>query len=246
MANPWTSVRCLFESPILDERKWGKIPAIEADAFILDLEDAVPRDGKLAARAKVVEYLHRPEYFGGALTVPRPNPLDTPWGHDDVLAPVVFVEHRLLYGKKGTRPPPDHLVPLGKAAIRRRGTDVTVVSWSRMVDFALEAADTVARRGISAEVIDLRTVSPLDEEAILESVRRTTRLVIAHDAVVSGGIGAEIAARVGDHAVWRLDAPIKRVGPPFTPAPYSPALEEQWVPTADDIVAAIDEVCADR
>jgi 2-oxoisovalerate dehydrogenase E1 component len=160
--------------------------------------------------------------------------------------PVVFVEHRLLYGKKGTRPAPDHLVPLGKAAIRRRGTDVTVVSWSRMVDFALEAADTVARRGISAEVIDLRTVSPLDEEAILESVRRTTRLVIAHDAVVSGGIGAEIAARVGDHAVWRLDAPIKRVGPPFTPAPYSPALEQHWVRTADDIVAAIDEVCADR
>jgi citrate lyase beta subunit len=84
--NPWTSVRCLFESPILDERKWAKVPSIPADAFILDLEDAVPRGGKEQARAKVVEYLGRPDYFSGALTVPRPNPLDTPWGHDDVIA----------------------------------------------------------------------------------------------------------------------------------------------------------------
>jgi 2-oxoisovalerate dehydrogenase E1 component len=159
--------------------------------------------------------------------------------------PVVFVEHRLLYGKKGTRPAADHLVPLGKAAIRRPGTDVTVVSWSRMVDYALQAADIVAQRGISAEVIDLRTVAPLDEDAIVESVSRTTRLVIAHEAVVSGGLGAEIAARVADRAVWRLGAPIKRIGPPFTPAPYSPALEEQWLPTVEDIVAGIDEVCTD-
>ena len=158
--------------------------------------------------------------------------------------PVIFVEHRLLYGKKGTRPAADHLIPLGKAAIRRQGSDVTVVSWSRMVDFALQAAEIVAQRGISAEVIDLRTVSPLDEDTILESVSRTTRLVIAHDAVVSGGLGAEIAARVADRGVWRLNAPIKRIGPPFTPAPYSPPLEENWVPTVDDIVAAIDEACA--
>jgi 2-oxoisovalerate dehydrogenase E1 component len=158
--------------------------------------------------------------------------------------PVIFVEHRLLYGKKGTRPAADHLIPLGKAAIRRQGSDVTVVSWSRMVDFALQAAEIVAQRGISAEVIDLRTVSPLDEDAILDSVSRTTRLVIAHDAVVSGGLGAEIAARVADRGVWRLNAPIKRIGPPFTPAPYSPPLEENWVPTVDDIVAAIDEACA--
>jgi pyruvate/2-oxoglutarate/acetoin dehydrogenase E1 component len=115
-----------------------------------------------------------------------------------------------------------------------------------MVDYALQAADIAAQRGISAEVIDLRTVSPLDEDAIIESVSRTTRLVIAHEAVVSGGIGVEIAARVADRAVWRLDAPVKRVGPPFAPAPYSPALEERWVPTVDDIVAAIDEVCATR
>lgn len=86
LENPWTAVRCLFESPILDERKWGKIPSIPADAFILDLEDAVPVGGKEEARAKVVEYLGLPEYFGDALTVPRPNPLDTPWGHDDVVA----------------------------------------------------------------------------------------------------------------------------------------------------------------
>jgi 2-oxoisovalerate dehydrogenase E1 component len=158
--------------------------------------------------------------------------------------PVIFVEHRLLYGKKGVRPPADHLVPLGKAAIRRAGTDVTLVSWSRMVDYALEAAEIAAARGISVEVIDLRTVSPLDEEAVLASVERTTRLVIAQEAVVSGGLGAEIAARVSDRGIWRLAAPIKRVGAPFTPAPYSPALEADWLPTVDDIVFAILEVCA--
>lgn len=84
--NPWAAVRCLFESPILDERKWAKIPSIPSDSFILDLEDAVPAPGKVEARGKVVEYLNRPDYFNGAITVPRPNPLDTQWGHDDVVA----------------------------------------------------------------------------------------------------------------------------------------------------------------
>lgn len=156
--------------------------------------------------------------------------------------PVIFIEHRLTYGKKGPKPPADHLVPIGKAAIRREGSDVTLVSWSRMLDTALLAAEQAAQEGISVEVIDLRTVAPFDEEAILASVAKTTRLVIAHEATISGGVGAEIAARVGDKAVWHLDAPIKRVAPPFIPAPYATALEAEWLPGAEQILDAIRSV----
>lgn len=156
--------------------------------------------------------------------------------------PVIFVEHRLQYGLKGIRPDPDHVVPLGRAAIRRQGRDVTLVSWSRMVQTALSAADTAAADGIDVEVIDLRTVAPLDIDAVLRSVRKTNRLVIAHEALGRGGLGAEIAAQVADAGVWHLDAPIKRVSPPFTPVPYSPVLETIWLPGVDQILEAIREV----
>jgi len=156
--------------------------------------------------------------------------------------PVIFVEHRLLYGLKGIRPASDHVVPLGQAAIRRQGSDVTLVSWSRMVHTALSAADQVASDGIDVEVIDLRTVAPFDIDSILRSVGKTTRLVIAHETHGRGGLGAEIAAQVADTAVWHLDGPIKRVTPPFTPAPYSPVLEQIWLPDPQRIVAAIREV----
>ncbi len=156
--------------------------------------------------------------------------------------PVIFVEHRLQYGLKGIRPASDHVVPLGQAAIRRQGSDVTLVSWSRMVHTALSAADQVASEGIDVEVIDLRTVAPFDIDSILRSVRKTTRLVIAHEAHGRGGLGAEIAAQVADKAIWHLDGPIKRVTPPFTPVPYSPVLEQVWLPDPQKIVAAIREV----
>lgn len=156
--------------------------------------------------------------------------------------PVVFIEHRLLYGRKGPAPAPDHVVPIGKAAIRREGTNVTLVSWSRMVHTSMQAAEMVAAEGIDVEVIDLRTVAPFDEETVLASVRKTNRLVVAHEAVVSGGLGAEIAARAADTAVWHLDAPIRRVAPPFTPAPYSPALERDWLPDATRVAGAIRDV----
>jgi 2-oxoisovalerate dehydrogenase E1 component len=158
--------------------------------------------------------------------------------------PVFFIEHRLQYGLKGTRPPADHTVPLGLAAIRREGTDVTLVSWSRMAHEAVIAADLAAAEGISVEVLDLRSIAPLDIESILASVRKTTRLVIAHEAVGPGGFGAEIAARVADAAIWSLDAPIRRVAPPATPAPYSPVLEAAWLPDSTDILRAIREVHA--
>lgn len=156
--------------------------------------------------------------------------------------PVVFIEHRLLYGMKGPQPRLDHVLPIGRAAVVRAGTDVTVVSVSRMVHEALAAADTVATEGISVEVIDLRTVSPLDTETILGSVARTSRLLIAHEAVVPFGIGAEIAATVAREGFWNLDAPIERVGAAFTPPPYAPELEHAWLPDRDAIADGIRRV----
>ena len=153
--------------------------------------------------------------------------------------PVVFIENRLLYGMKGPQPPDDHIVPIGKSSVVRAGTDVTVVSVSRMVHEAIAAADLVADEGISVEVIDLRTVAPLDIAPILESVARTNRLLIAHEAVVPFGIGAEIAAVVAREAFWDLDAPIERVGAAATPPPYAPELERAWLPDRTDIAAAL-------
>lgn len=153
--------------------------------------------------------------------------------------PVVVVENRLLYGTKGPRPPAEHLVPIGRASVVRPGTDVTVVSVSRMVHEAVAAADAVESEGISVEVVDLRTVAPLDTETILESLARTNRLLIAHEAVVPFGIGAEIAALAAREGFWHLDAPIVRVGAPATPPPYAPALERAWLPGRDDIAEAL-------
>jgi 2-oxoisovalerate dehydrogenase E1 component len=126
--------------------------------------------------------------------------------------PVVFVENRLLYGMKGPEPPADFILPIGRSAVVRDGTDITVVSVSRMVHEALAAAEELAGEGISVEVIDLRTVAPLDLEPVLASVHKTSRLLIAHEAVVPFGIGAEIAATVAREGFWDLDAPIQRVG----------------------------------
>jgi 2-oxoisovalerate dehydrogenase E1 component len=158
--------------------------------------------------------------------------------------PVVFIENRLLYGMKGPRPAADHILPIGRAAIVRPGSDLTVVSVSRMVHDAVAAAELVATEGISVEVIDLRTVAPLDTTTILESVARTSRLLIAHEAVVPFGIGAEIAATVAHEGFWNLDAPIERVGAAATPPPYAPALEHAWLPDADAIADAIRRVAS--
>jgi 2-oxoisovalerate dehydrogenase E1 component len=158
--------------------------------------------------------------------------------------PVVFIENRLLYGMKGPQPPPDHILPIGISAVVRPGSDVTVVSVSRMVHEALAAAERVAEDGISVEVIDLRTVAPLDVEPILESVHKTSRLLIAHEAVVPFGIGAEIAATIGRQAFWDLDAPIERVGAVATPPPYAPDLERAWLPDRDNIIEAIRRLVA--
>ena len=131
-------------------------------------------------------------------------------------------------------------MPIGEAVTLREGRDVTIVALSRLVHDALEAADRLAAEdGIEAEVIDPRTLVPLDLDAIVGSVRRTGRLVIAHEAVEHGGFGAEIAAQVGAAAFDSLDAPIARVGAPFAAIPVSPPLEDAYLPSSDDVVAAV-------
>jgi len=153
--------------------------------------------------------------------------------------PVVFVEHKMLYGLQGDVPEGEYLVPIGVADVKRPGADVTIVAWSAMVHTALAAAELLAAEGIDAEVLDLRSLVPLDKNAILESVAKTNKLVIAHEAVRTCGFGAEVAALVADEGFDLLDAPIKRVTAPDTPVPFSPALEAAYVPTAEKIRAAV-------
>ncbi len=153
--------------------------------------------------------------------------------------PVVFVEHKLLYATKGPVPEEEYILPLGQADIKRDGEDATLVSLSRTVLHALEAAEEVAHDGISVEVIDLRCTVPLDLEAILDSVRKTNRLVVAHESHRRLGIGAEVTALVQEHAFDYLDAPIERVGAMDVPIPYSQPLESSVLPGKDHIVEAI-------
>jgi pyruvate dehydrogenase E1 component beta subunit len=157
--------------------------------------------------------------------------------------PVVFIENKTLYFRKGEVLDPAPLVPIGSAATLRPGGDVTIVALSRLVDDALAAADRLsAEDGVEAEVIDPRTLVPLDLEAIVASVERTGRLVVAHEAVEHGGFGAEIAAQVQAAAFDFLDAPIARVGAPFAPVPFSPPLEDAYLPGSADVVLAVREM----
>ena len=156
--------------------------------------------------------------------------------------PVLYFEHKGLFPLKGPVPEGDHIVPIGKAAISREGSDVTLVSYSLMMHRVLEAAEALEKEGISAEVIDLRTISPLDMETIYKSVAKTHRLVIIHEAVRTGGVGAEIAARVAEEMMDDLDAPIRRLGAPFVPVPFSPSLERLVKITPEQICQAVREI----
>ena len=158
--------------------------------------------------------------------------------------PVVFVENKTLYFRREAVPDEHEAVPIGRAAVVRPGRDVTVVALSRLVAESLAAADELAADGIEVEVIDPRTLVPLDVDAIVESVARTHRLVVAHEAVLHGGFGAEIAARVQEAAFDELDAPIGRVGAPFAPVPFSPPLEDAYLPGRDDVATAVRAVLA--
>jgi 2-oxoisovalerate dehydrogenase E1 component len=153
--------------------------------------------------------------------------------------PVIFLEHKMLYPTKGEVPEGDYVIPLGKADVKRKGTDVTVVATQMMVPRALQVAAELESEGISVEVVDPRTLVPLDEEAILASVAKTSRLVIVHEAVKRGGFGAEIAALVSEKGMDLLDAPIVRLGARNVPMPYNDKLEVATIPAREDIAAAI-------
>lgn len=158
--------------------------------------------------------------------------------------PVIFVEHKFIYDLEGEVPEDIYTIPLGKADVKRQGCDVTVIATMAMVHKALEAAEELSKEGISVEVIDPRTLQPLDGETIIESVKKTHKVVIVHEAVKFAGPGAEIAAMIAEEAFDYLDAPIKRVAAPFTPVPFSPVLEQEYIPSKEKIIAAVKEAIA--
>jgi len=153
--------------------------------------------------------------------------------------PVLFFEHKFLYRRiKEELPTEDYVVPIGKAAVRRAGRDLTVVTYGAMVYTALEAAKTLEAEGIDVEVVDLRTLFPMDEETVLESVAKTNKAILLHEATRTGGIGAEIAAVLSERCFEYLDGPLVRVTAPDTPVPYSPPLEEAFLPNAEKVCRA--------
>jgi 2-oxoisovalerate dehydrogenase E1 component beta subunit len=157
--------------------------------------------------------------------------------------PVLFFEHKYLYRRiKEEMPAGDHLVPIGKAAIRREGRDLTILSYAAMVHTSMEAAEQLAKEGIEVEVIDLRTLLPLDRDAIITSVKKTNKLLVVHEDTKTGGIAGEIAAIVCEGAFEDLDGPIARVTAIDTPVPYSPTLEEYFMPNTEKVVAAAREL----
>ena len=153
--------------------------------------------------------------------------------------PVIFFEHRTLYGLKGEVPAEIEPIEIGKARIHREGDDVTVVATGRLVHEAVAAADEAGKEGISVEIWDPRTLQPLDEDSLIASVKKTNRVVVAHEAVTRMGWGAEVAALVQEKAFDYLDAPVERVGAKFVPLPFAPVMEEFVIPHAKDVLAAI-------
>ena len=156
--------------------------------------------------------------------------------------PVVFIEDMMLYFAPGPVPEGEYLIPIGKADVKRPGRDVTVVTWSKMLGVALGAAEKLAAEGIEAEIVDLRTLSPLDTETILASVRKTGRLVVLHEACRTGGFAGEVAAVVMEQAFASLKAPLRRVTGPDIPVPASPPLERFYIPDEGQLIAAVKEI----
>ncbi|RAJ10165.1 pyruvate dehydrogenase complex E1 component subunit beta [Arenibacter echinorum] len=156
--------------------------------------------------------------------------------------PVIFMESEQMYGDKGEVPEGDFTIPLGVADIRREGTDVTIVSFGKIIKEADKAADELAKENISVEIIDLRTVKPLDYEAVLKSVKKTNRLVILEEAWPFGNVATEITYHVQSNAFDYLDAPIVKINTADTPAPYSPVLLAEWLPNYEDVVKAVKKV----
>ncbi len=156
--------------------------------------------------------------------------------------PVIFIENKRALALRGEVPDEPYEVPLGVAEVKREGSDITVVATGYLVKDALEVAEEFAGRGVSVEVIDPRTLSPLDMDTIIASVQKTSRAVVAQEAVTFAGFAAEIAASIQERAFDYLDAPVKRVGAPFSPVPFSPVLEQAWLPGKETLAAAIEEI----
>ena len=159
--------------------------------------------------------------------------------------PVLYFEHKYLYRRiKEDLPAGDFVVPIGKAALRREGDDLSIITYGAMVYKALEAAEELAKSGIEVDVLDLRTILPLDEEAILTTAKKTSKVIVLHEATKTGGPGGEVVARIAEKAFEYLDGPIVRIAPPDTPVPYSPPLEDAFLPQTHDIVAAARKLAA--
>ncbi|MGD9139762.1 MAG: alpha-ketoacid dehydrogenase subunit beta [Desulfobacterales bacterium] len=156
--------------------------------------------------------------------------------------PTIFIEHKLLYMTKGEVPEDDYIVPLGQADIKRPGDDISLITYSYMTLKCLEAAEVMQHEGISVEVVDLRTLTPLDKDTILQSVEKTGRAIVVHEAVKRGGIGGDIAAMIMEEAYDDLDAPVMRIAGKNTTIPYNLELEKACIPTAEDIVEGILEL----
>ena len=156
--------------------------------------------------------------------------------------PTVMIKHKRLLGIQGPVPEERYIVPLGVANVVRSGNDVTIVAWGRMVHEATAVAEKLAGDGIQCEVIDPRTLQPLDIDTIVASAKKTNRVVVVHEAVRFGGLGAEVAAQIQEHAFDYLDAPVGRIAAPFSPVPFSPALEQHYIPDAARIEAGIRSV----
>ena len=156
--------------------------------------------------------------------------------------PVIFMESEQMYGDKGEVPEEEYVIEIGKADIKREGTDVTIVSFGKIIKEAYKAADELEKDGISAEVIDLRTIRPMDHETIIESVKKTNRLVILEEAWPFGNISTEITYQVQAQVFDFLDAPIIKINTADTPAPYSPVLLKEWLPNSEDVVKAVKKV----
>jgi acetoin:2,6-dichlorophenolindophenol oxidoreductase subunit beta len=153
--------------------------------------------------------------------------------------PVILIENILSYGMQGPAPPPGYRVPLGKAAITRSGTDITIVTYGRAVNDALAVADTMAAEGVSVEVVDLRTIAPFDEATVFASVAKTGRAIVLHEAVKAYGTGAEISSRLHEELWGTLKGPVQRIGGSYAPVPFSPVLEQAWMYNKDQICAAV-------
>jgi 2-oxoisovalerate dehydrogenase E1 component len=161
--------------------------------------------------------------------------------------PVLFLEHKHLYRQtytKGEYPGADYMIPFGRAAVKREGTDMVIVTWGALVQRSILAAQQAEKDGLSVAVIDLRTIAPFDWETIADYVRRTSRVLVVHEDPLTGGFGAELAARIGDELFGHLDAPVRRVAALDCPVAYAPVLEEAILPGSNDVLRAITQLAA--